>query len=154
MPNLDTITIKKLRDETGAGVLDIKKALDEFAGDLEKTRAHLMEKGKARAASKSDRVAGDGLVFSYIHGNGKVGSLVYVACETDFVAKTPEFQTLCKEIAMQAASIEYANIEDLLNDDYIRNESKKIKDLVTETIAKVGENIEIKKICRFKVGEL
>ena len=153
MPKLDAQAIKQLREETGAGVLEIKKALEEFSGDMEKTRAHLMEKGKARAASKSDRATGDGLIYSYIHPGGKIGSLIYLSCETDFVAKTPEFQNLCKEIAMQAATTEYADSDELLNDEYNRDNSKKIKDLISETIAKVGENIELKKICRFKVGE-
>ncbi|MBI2414819.1 elongation factor Ts [candidate division WWE3 bacterium] len=153
MATLDAKLIKKLRDLTGAGILDIKNALEQFAYDEEKTKAFLMEKGKERAAGKSERNAKDGLIFSYIHNGGKVGSMVYVACETDFVARTEAFQALCKEIAMQNASISYDNVEDLLNDDYIRDGSKKIKDLVSETIAKVGENIELKKAIRFKVGE-
>ena len=150
---IDAKIIKQLREETGAGVLEIKKTLDEFAGDIEKTRAKLMETGKARAASKSERATGDGLIFSYIHAGGKVGSMVYLSCETDFVANTSEFQNLGKEIAMQAATMEYADTGELLDDEYNRDPSKKIKDLVAETIAKVGENIELKKICRFKVGE-
>jgi len=154
MAGIDTETIKKLRDETGAGVLDIKKALDEFSGDVGKAREHLVEKGKERAAKKSDRETGDGLIYSYIHNGGKVGSLIYVSCETDFVAKTEDFQNLCKEIAMQAATMEYSNEGELLEDVYIRDESKKMKDLITETVAKVGENIELKKIARFRVGEV
>jgi elongation factor Ts len=150
---IDAQVIKQLREETGAGVLDIKNALEEFNNDVDKVRDHLMEKGKARAASKSDRASNDGLIFSYLHNGGKIGSLVYLSCETDFVAKTDAFQALGKEIAMQAATMEYSAIDDLLADSYIRDESKTIKDLITETIAKVGENIEVKKISRFKVGE-
>jgi elongation factor Ts len=153
MANLDAKLIKELRDLTGAGVLDIKNALEKFEGDVEKTKNFLMEKGRERAAGKSDRNAKDGLIYSYIHNGGKVGSMIYLACETDFVAKTEDFQNLCKEIAMQAATVPYENVEELLNDDYIRDGSKKIKDLITDTIAKVGENIELRKITRLKVGE-
>lgn len=153
MAKIDTKTIKELRDLTGAGILEIKNALDEFGGDVEKTKEKLMAKAKEKAAKKADRVANDGLVYSYIHSTGKVGSLIYLACETDFVAKTEDFQNLCKEIAMQAATMEYSSAEDLLNDDYIRDGSKKIKDLITETVGKLGENIELVKIARFKVGE-
>lgn len=151
MPNLDVENIKKLRDLTGAGVLDIKKALEEHGGDFEKAKADLMEKGKARAAKKADRKASDGLVYSYIHTGGKVGSMIVMACETDFVAKTPDFQNLCKEVAMQACSGDYETIDELLGDDYIRDDSKKVSDLITETIAKLGENIELKQFVKYSV---
>jgi elongation factor Ts len=146
--------IKQLRDETGAGVLDVKKALEKFAGDIEQAKKELMEKGAIRAAKKQEeRTANDGLVYAYIHGAGKVGSLVCIACETDFVAKTDEFQKLCKEIAMQVSSEKYNDIEELLNSEYIRDPSKKISDLITEVVAKVGEKIQIKNFCRMSVTE-
>lgn len=146
--------IKQLRDETGAGVLDVKKALEKFAGDVALAKKELMEKGAIRAAKKQEeRVTKDGLVYAYIHGTGNVGSLVCVACETDFVAKTEEFQKLCKEIAMQVSSEEYKDIKELLNSEYIRDPSKKISDLIVELIAKVGEKIEIKNFCRMSVTD-
>ncbi len=151
MVNLDVENIKKLRDETGAGVLDIKNALAAFDGDYKKARADLMEKGKAKAATKSGRDASDGLVYSYIHTGGKVGSMIVMACETDFVAKTPDFQNLCKEVAMQACSGEYESIEELLADDYTRDPSKKVSDLIAEAIAKLGENIELKQFVKYRV---
>ncbi len=151
MPNLDVENIKKLRDLTGAGVLDIKKSLEEHGADFEKAKADLMEKGKARAASKADRNASDGLVYSYIHNGGKAGSMVLMACETDFVAKTPDFQNLCKEVAMQVCSGDYENVEELLSDEYVRDGSKKVGDLITEAVAKLGENIELKQFVKYRV---
>jgi len=151
MAKLNVEEIKKLRELTGAGVLDIKKALEKFDGDYEKAKEVLIEKGKEKAAKKADRDASDGLVYAYIHNGGKVGSLVHISCETDFVAKTDDFQKLCKEIAMQVVQGEYESVEDLLADDYIRDGSKKVADLVTETIAKVGENIKLKKFIKYSV---
>lgn len=145
--------IKKLRDETGAGILEIKNMLEEVSDDYEKAKEELLKKSAAKAAKKSDRVAEDGLVYSYIHNSGKVGSLVLLSCETDFVAKTDDFQKLCREIAMQVCSEDYENVEKLLESEYIREPSKKILDLVNEATAKVGEKIEIRKFVKFSVGE-
>jgi elongation factor Ts len=145
--------IKKLRDETGAGILEIKNMLEEVSDNYEKAKEELLKKSAAKAAKKSDRVAEDGLVYSYIHNSGKVGSLVLLSCETDFVAKTDDFQKLCREIAMQVCSEDYENVEKLLESEYIREPSKKILDLVNEATAKVGEKIEIRKFVKFSVGE-
>ena len=145
--------IKKLRDETGAGILEIKNMLEEKGDDYDKTREELLKRAAAKAAKKSDRVAEDGLVYSYIHNSGKVGSLVLLGCETDFVAKTEDFQKLCKDIAMQVCSEDYEDVEKLLESEYIRDPSKKISDLINEAVAKVGEKIEIRKFTKFSVGE-
>jgi elongation factor Ts len=145
--------IKKLRDETGAGILEIKDVLEKTGEDFEKAKEELMKKVASKAAKKSDRIAEDGLVYSYIHSSGKVGSLVLLSCETDFVARTDDFQKLCKEVAMQICTEDYENVESLLNSEYIRDPSKKISDLVNETIAKVGEKIEIRRFAKFTVGE-
>ena len=145
--------IKKLRDETGAGLLEIRNILEEVEGDFEKAKEKLMKNVASKAAKKSDRIVEDGLVYSYVHNSGKVGSLVLVGCETDFVAKTDDFQKLCKEIAMQICTEDYESVEDLLNAEYVRDPSKKIVDLVNETTAKVGEKVEIRKFVKFTVGE-
>ncbi len=145
--------IKKLRDETGAGILEIKNMLEEQGDNYDKTKEELLKKSAAKAAKKSDRVAEDGLVYSYIHNSGKVGSLVLLSCETDFVAKTEDFQKLCKDIAMQVCSEDYEDLEKLLESEYIRDPSKKISDLINEAVAKVGEKIEIRKFTKFSVGE-
>lgn len=150
---LNVKDIKKLREETGAGVLEVKQALEDSGGDYKKAHEELMKKVGSKAAKKSERVTKDGLIVSYIHAGGRVGTLVYMACETDFVARTEDFQKLCKEIAMQAATGDYKTVEELLNDEYIRDPSKKISDLINETIAKVGEKIEIRKFIKYGVGE-
>jgi len=133
--------------------LEIKDVLEKTGEDFEKAKEELMKKVASKAAKKSDRIAEDGLVYSYIHSSGKVGSLVLLSCETDFVARTDDFQKLCKEVAMQICTEDYENVESLLNSEYIRDPSKKISDLVNETIAKVGEKIEIRRFAKFTVGE-
>jgi elongation factor Ts len=151
MQNIEEI--KKLREETGAGVLEVKQALEDAGGSYEKARELLMSKVKAKAEKKADRVTKDGLVESYIHMGGQAGSLVLVACETSFVAKTDDFKKLAHEIAMQVCTDNYTDVEMLLNSEYIRDSSKKIKDLINETIAKVGEKIEVRSFVRYDVRE-
>ncbi|HAZ29373.1 TPA: translation elongation factor Ts [candidate division WWE3 bacterium] len=148
---IDIEKIKKLREETGAGVMDAKKALEETGGDYAKSVKILMEKGLAKAEKRADRAAGQGLVFCYIHSGAKVGSLLMLACETDFVAKTEEFQKLGKEIAMQVATEEYASTDDLLDAEYVRDAGMKVKDLLAETVAKLGEKIEIRAFTRYSI---
>lgn len=144
--------LKQLREETGAGVMDIKEVLEKVGEDVGKAKKELMKKGKAKAAKKAaERSVGDGLVYSYIHATGKVGSLVLVACETDFVAKTDDFNNLCKEIALQVCVGDYKNVKDLLKAEYIRDHEKKISALVAKASANLGEKIEIQDFARFAV---
>ncbi len=150
----DINDIKKLRAETSASVLDIKKALEAADGDLDKARQLLNERGQAIAAKKSaTREVKAGLVESYVHSTGKVGSLVELLCETDFVARNDAFKTLAHEIAMQVAIQDYADVDELLDDAYIRDTSKTVRDLITEAIAKIGEKIELGRFIRYAVGE-
>lgn len=135
--------IKTLREETGAGIMDVRKALTESEGDTKKAKEWLEKKGMKRAAEKSDRSTEAGYVFSYVHFNGKVGSLVKLACETDFVAKTEDFQNLGKEIAMQVASMKPENVEELLKQDFLKDTSKTIEALIKLISGKTGENIKI-----------
>jgi elongation factor Ts len=118
-------TVKELREKTGAGMMDCKKALSESDGDLEKAVDYLRQKGLAAAAKKADRVAADGAVGAYVHPGGKIGVLVEVNCETDFVARTPEFQALLKDIAMQvaAASPRYVRREEVTIDELDKEKS-------------------------------
>ncbi len=143
--------IKQLRENTGAGVMDAKKALEESGGDMKKAEEIIAAKGIVKAEKKADREVKSGLVYGYTH-QGRVGVLVEVSCETDFVAKNPEFEALCKEIALQVASMEPKDVEELLEQDYIRDGSKKIKDLVTNLIGKIGENIQVRRFVRFELG--
>ena len=135
--------IKTLREETGAGIMDVRKALTESDGDTKKAKAWLEKKGMKRAAEKSDRTTEADYVFYYVHFNGKVGSLVKLACETDFVAKTEDFQNLGKEIAMQVASMKPENVEELLKQDFLKDTSKTIEALIKLISGKTGENIRV-----------
>jgi elongation factor Ts len=144
--------IKKLREKTGGGIADCRKALEEAKGDFKKAEELLKGWGIDKAASKSDRVVGAGLIETYIHGGGKVGAMVEVNCETDFVARTDEFKSLAHELAMQVAAMDPKDVKDFEKEDYIRDSSKTIEALIKETIAKVGENIVVKRFMRFELG--
>lgn len=135
--------VKQLRQETQAGVMEAKKALEESESDMKKAKAWLVKRGLDKAAKKADRETSEGIVEAYIHTGGKVGALIKLTCETDFVARTEEFKTLARELAMQVASMHPKDVDELLSQDYIRDTSKTVADLVKETIAKVGENIQV-----------
>lgn len=143
--------IKKLREKTSAGVADCRMALEESKGDMKAAEEILRKKGIEKAAKKSDRQIKAGWVFSYVHHTNRMGSMVALGCETDFVAKTEEFQKLGKELCLQAVSTRPASVEELLGMEYIRDGSKKIEELVKEVIGKLGENISI---VDFKVLEV
>ena len=143
--------IKVLREETGAGVMEVKQVLEQFDGDLDKARDDLMSKVAAKAAKKAERTAGDGLVYSYIHNTGKIGSMILLACETDFVARNENFQALAKEIAMQVATSDYEDVSQILEDEYMRDSSKTIQDLINEMTAKLGEKIELTQFSKISV---
>lgn len=152
MVNISVDQIKKLREKTGAGIADVRKALDESGGDEKKAVELLKSWGIDKAASKADRVVGQGVVETYMHSGSRVGSMVEINCETDFVARTDEFKNLAHEVAMQIAAMDPADVEELLKQEYIRDSSKTIENLVKETIAKLGENIVIKRFMRFELG--
>lgn len=149
---IDSATIKKLREETGAGIIDCKKALTEVGGDFKKAVALVQERGLARAEKKSDRETKQGAVFSYVHNGGKVASLIELLCETDFVARNSEFQELGKNIAMQVAAMNPSTTEELLDQEYIRESGVTIGFLVKQLTGKIGEKIMVNRIVRFEVG--
>ncbi len=198
MAKITTEMIKELRERTGAGLLDCKKALEQADGDLDKAVEILRKMGIAKADKKLDRETKEGIIEAYIHPGSQLGVLVEINCETDFVARTEDFKNFAHEIAMQiaAAAPKYVSIEDipeeviekekeiylaqlkdskkpphvidkiiegklkkfyqevvLLEQPYIRDESKTIRDLLKETIGKLKENIRIKRFARFRVGE-
>lgn len=144
--------LKKLRAETSAGVSDCRQALEDAGGDFDKAKKLLMERGVEKAAKKADRQTGSGLVESYVHG-GRVGVLVEVRCETDFVARTDEFKALAHEIALQVAAMNPKDDKALMSSPYIRDPKLTIQDLVKQTIAKLGENITLGKFTRIVLGE-
>lgn len=190
--------VKELREKTGVGMMDCKRALVETDGDLEKAVDYLREKGLSKAAKKADRVTAEGLVASYIHGNGRIGVLVEVNCETDFVARSEDFQQLVKDIAMQIAATNprYLMREDvpqeaidherevlrqqalnegkpeaivdkmtegrlekfyrenvLLEQEFVKDTDKSVQQMITEMIAKIGENISVRRFTRYQLGE-
>lgn len=149
--NINTRQIKELRDKTSAGVADCKESLEEAKGDMKKAEVILQKKGFEKAAKKEGRETGQGLIESYVHQTGKVGVLVSLLCETDFVTRTDEFKKLAHEIAMQIAAMNPKDNEALLKQEYIRDGSKTINDLIKETIAKLGENIKIKEFSRKEI---
>jgi elongation factor Ts len=161
-------TIKALREKTGAGIVDCKVALQNANGDLEQAIDFLRQKGSAQAGKKADRETREGIIYSYIHSGGKIGVLMEVNCETDFVARNPEFQGFVRDIALHIAGSvpppRCVRKEELPSDapadevcllamPFIRDPSVTIADLVTQAIAKIGENIKIRRFTRYQLGE-
>ena len=167
--------IKRLREETSCGVIDCKKALEDAKGDFNKAKDFLRKRGLEMAAKKSDRVAKEGRVEVYIHNGNKIGVLVEVNCETDFVAKNDDFCKFSRDVAMHIAAMnpkyikkddipadvlakevnkdEFVKANCLLNQAYVKESNKSIQDLLNELVAKIGENIIVSRFVRFKVGE-
>ena len=148
---IDLTKLKKLREETSASVSDCRLALEECAGDYKKALEWISRRAAERAEKKADRETGEGLVHAYIHQNGKIGALVEVLCETDFVARTDDFKKLVHEVAMQIAAMNPENVETLMKQEYIKDTSLTIEKLVKQTIGKLGENITIKGFTRFAI---
>jgi elongation factor Ts len=142
--------IQELRDKTGVSVMAVKRALDKAGGDLKKAEEFLKEEQQIIAAKKSDRETKSGVIQSYIHA-GKIGALVKIKCETDFVAKNEDFQNFAKSIAMQIAASDAQSVEELLEEINFRNPAQTVGDMVKEAIGKFGENLEI---AEFKKIEL
>ena len=168
MATVGAAEIKVLRDMTGAGIMDCKRALEAADGDIDKAASELAQAGLASAAKKAGRAALEGVVESYIHTGNRVGSIVELNCETDFVARTDDFRQLAKDIAMQVAAmspryVDRESVDDdagevsdedvLMEQMYIRDGSIKISDLVKSMTAKVGENVKIGRFQRFALGE-
>ena len=161
-------SIKALRELTGAGVMDCKRALAEADGDLDRAQEVLREQGIASAAKKVSRETKEGLVEAYIHSGGRVGAIVEVNCETDFVARTDDFKSLAHDVAMQVAAMspQYLDSADipegeaadpqeacLLQQPYIKDPTLTVEDLVKDAVAKLGENVQIRRFTRLSLGE-
>src|SRR3989344_4953530 len=149
----DITLLKKLREETAASIADCRRALDESNNDYKKALEWIKKHGVEKAAKKEGRETGQGIVSSYIHGAGRVGVLIELACETDFVAKTADFQNLARELSMQVAAMNPKDVESLLKQEYIRDPKMTISDVVKQVIATLGENIQINRFQRFEIGE-
>lgn len=187
--------VSTLREKTGAGLMDCKKALTEADGDIDQAETILRKKGVASAAKKAGRAANEGLISSYIHLGGRVGVLIEVNCETDFVAKTEDFQSLCRDLCLQIAATSPAYVDReavpeehvakereiaaaqaegkppaaiqkivegkldkyysgvcLLEQPFVKNPDKSVKDMITEAVARLGENIQVKRFERYQLG--
>jgi len=164
---VSTELIKELRNQCSAGIMECRNALIETKGDLEKALQVLKEKGLLKAEKKVDRATGQGLIEAYIHTGGRIGALVEVNCETDFVARTDEFKELAHDLAMQVAALspqyiseeeipEGADVEPqvacLLQQPFIRDSAQTVRDIIVAVIAKVGENIRVSRFSRFELG--
>ncbi len=153
MTDYSVSDLKAIREATGAGVAEIRQALIDSKGDIEKAKGILKEKGLSKADKKSDRTTNQGVVETYKHMGGKVSVIVEILCETDFVARTEDFQELAREVAMQIAAMNPKDKKDLLAQAYIRDSAQTIEQLVKAKIAKLGENIQIGKFARIALGE-
>lgn len=165
---IQTDTIKELREQSGAGIMECRNALVAAEGNVEKALEILKQQSLVKVEKKKSRVAAQGLVEAYIHMGGRIGAMVELNCETDFVARTPDFKELAHNIAMQVAAMspQYISADDvpagseldpksaaLLMQAYIRDQNMTISDLINQTIAKVGENIKVSRFSRFEIGE-
>ncbi len=164
---ISTAQIKELRAQCGAGIMECRNSLHEAKGDMEKALEILKEKGQLKAAKKADRATGQGLIEAYIHTGGRIGAMIELNCESDFVARTSEFKELAHNLAMQVAALDpqYVSKEEIPEGDekevetaclllqpYIRDPGRTVQDVIVETIAKVGENIKVSRFSRFELG--
>lgn len=150
MANTDVAALQKLRDLTGAGVMECKKVLEESAGNLDKALALIQERGLAKSEKRADRETGAGVIASYVHG-GRIGVLVDLRAETDFVVRSEPFQQLAHELALQLSAVPAENVEEFLKTPYIRDDKKTVQDLVKDVIARVGENVRVNAISRLEI---
>lgn len=156
MANYTTADIKQLREETGAGMMDVKKALDASDGDHTVAKEWLKQKGLAKAekrAADDERATGEGYVGSYVHATGKVATLVEVLCETDFVARNDEFRQLVTDIAMHVAAMQPSSVEDLLSQEFIKDPDQTIEEMVKGLSGKIGEKFVVNRFIRYQIGE-
>ncbi|KUK79528.1 MAG: hypothetical protein XD95_0320 [Microgenomates bacterium 39_7] len=153
MSKVSAQEVKKLRELTGARVLDCKKALEEAKGDFAQAEKIVAKKGLARAEKNQDRETAAGIIAQYVHNNGKVGALVEIRCETDFVAQNKEFKQMAKDVAMQVVAMNPQNVDELLAQEFIKDSSLKIENLVKTLSGKIGEKMVISRFCRFGLGE-
>ena len=165
---VSVVRIKELKEQCGAGIMECRKALLEAEGDMDKALQILKEKGLLKAEKKAKRATTQGLIEAYVHTGGRIGAMVEVNCETDFVARTDEFKELAHHLAMQVTAIppQFISKEEvpegvdmeletdcLLFQPYIKSPDRTVQDIITETIAKVGENIRVKRFARFELGD-
>ena len=153
MTKITLAEVIALRKKTKAGVMACRKALEQSGGDMAKAQIWIREKGIQRAVKRAARKTAQGMIEAYTHADGKIVAVVELRCETDFVARNQDFRNLAHEIALQVASMNPKTVAELLEQPWIRDESRKIADLVAETVGKFGENMVVAKIARFELGK-
>jgi len=151
--NISLDAIKKLRTKTKAGIIDCRQALEASSGDLKKAEEWLRANGIKSADKRAERQISEGLVEAYTHGEGKIVGIVELGCETDFVARTEDFKQLAHELAMQVAAMKPKDTKEFLSQAWIRDQGRKIEELVKELSGKTGENIKVNRVARFELGE-
>ncbi len=151
MPNSSMEILKQLRDETGFGIMDIKRALEEANDDVAKAREILKEKSAMVVAKKAERATKQGLIETYSH-LGRIGAMVEVNCETDFVARNEDFKTFVHDLVLHVASMRPTDLDDLLNQPFFKDESHTIRQILDQLVGKIGENIQIKRFAHFELG--
>lgn len=153
MANYTTADIKKLREETGAGMMDCKKALDEAKGNYDEAIEVVRQRGLAKAEKKADRETKEGYIASYVHANNKVAAMVEILCETDYVARNEEFQAMARDVAMHVVAMNPENVEALMKDDFVKDPDKTVDELVKGVSGKIGEKFVVNRFSRYEVGE-
>jgi elongation factor Ts len=143
--------VKKLREEMGLGIMEIKAAVEEAKGDEVKAKQILKEKGFKKAETKSERETHQGRVATYTHSTGKIGVMVELLCETDFVAKHEDFVELTKNLCLQVAAMNPETVEDLLKQEFIKDSSKTVEEMIKSLVAKFGENMKLNRFIRFEI---
>ena len=143
--------VKELRDRSGVGMMDCKKALVESDGDIDKAFDYLRKSGVAKAQKKEGRDAKEGLIISDISSDGKFGTLLELNCETDFVANTDDFKSLGNDIIKHIKKSEFSELDDILNENFINDKNKNVKDIITDAVGRLGENIVLSRFCKYKV---
>ncbi len=144
--------LKQLREETGFGIMDIKKALEEAGNDVDKAREILKARSAMIVAKKAERATGQGMIETYSH-LGRIGAMVEVNCETDFVARNEDFKMFAHDLVLHIASMNPTNLEELMEQAFFKDESLTIRDLLDQLIGKIGENIQVSRFARFELGE-
>lgn len=153
MADVTLADIQALREKTGFGVMDVKRALEEAAGDVAQAERLLGQRGAMVAAKKADRETKAGRIEAYVHGDGRIGVLVEVNSETDFVAKNTDFSGFVHDLALQIASMNPANVEELLQGQFIKDSSKTVQQVLHDQVGKIGENLQIRRFVRYELGQ-
>lgn len=153
MANYTAQDVKNLREETGAGMMDCKKALDEANGNFQDAIEIVKQRGLAKAEKKSDRETKEGYISSYVHATNKVAAMVEILCETDFVARNEEFQAMAKDVALHVVATNPENVEALLAEEFIKDPSMTVEELVKGVSGKIGEKFVVNRFIRYEVGQ-